>query len=164
MQYKQDAALNLSRSYNSEVQAPCASDTKAPRTPVGGDRGGTSLRCLDSPGSGCQSSLSQMWRLVSQEAVTEGAWPPPSRAAWRLSPTLGEDRGGERGCGHRGRAMPWRGDLGQFRVHGWSSVTPEVVISGPWSPLQFEGKVFTTLISCSQVHFLVVGINLTVST
>ena len=34
-----DAVLNLSRSYNSEVQAPCVSDTKAPLTSAGGDRG-----------------------------------------------------------------------------------------------------------------------------
>lgn len=81
---------------------------------MGGDGGGTSLRCLDGPGSGCQSSLSQMWRLVSQEVVTEGAWPPPSRAAWRFPQPWGRIEVGKEVVGTEGVPCPGGETWGSF--------------------------------------------------
>lgn len=95
-----DALLNLSRSYNAEGEAPCVSDTRAPLTSVGGDGGGTSRGCPDGPGSGCQSSLSQMWATGEAGGGDWRGLAPTQQSCITLSPTPGEDRGGESGCGH----------------------------------------------------------------
>ena len=60
------------------------------------------------------TSLSQMWATGEPGGGDRTGLAPTRHSCMALSPTPGQDRGGESGCGHRGHATPWRGDLGQF--------------------------------------------------
>ena len=109
------------------------SDTRAPLASVGGDGGGTSRGRPDGPGSGCQSSLSQMWATGEAGGGDWGAWPPPSRAAWRFPQPQGRVEVGKAVVGGVCHALEGRPGADSESVAGplWPL---RQVISGPSSP------------------------------
>ena len=139
------------------------SDTRAPLASVGGDGGGTSRGRPDGPGSGCQSSLSQMWATGEAGGGDWGAWPPPSRAAWPFPQPQGRVEVGKAVVGGVCHALEGRPGADSESVAGplWPL---RQVISGPSSPLHSEGSVhYPAYVLCSSSFFMV-SISLTVST